>query len=100
VSRGDRVVVCAGEELRRSELCVGGDARRAGRLLLEQVDGLGGELDLSGPGQSVCDARKPNQRPRFGLLIAAGPECGERLVERGFGLARPAGLEGCIRPAD
>ena len=92
--------VCAGEELRRGELRVGGDERRAGRLLLEQVDGLGGERDLSALAQYVRDAGEQDQRPRFGLLLAAGAEGDERLVERGRGLARAAGLEGGVRPAE
>ena len=41
-----------------------------------------------------------DQRPRFGLFLAAGAEEVERLVERGRGLARAAGLEDGVRPAE
>ena len=46
------------------------------------------------------DAGEQDQRPRCGLRLAAGAEDGECLVERGRGLARAAGLEGGVRPAD
>ena len=48
----------------------------------------------------MCDAGEQDQRPCFGLRLAAGAEDGERLLERGCGLARPAGLVGGVRPAD
>src|SRR4051812_33085958 len=39
-----------------------------------------------------------DQRPRFALVLTTGAEEAERLVERGRGLARAAGLERGTRP--
>ena len=46
------------------------------------------------------DAGEQDQRPCFSLVLAAGAEEVERLVERGGRLARAAGLEGGVRPAE
>jgi hypothetical protein len=87
--------------VRHGELRVGGDECGAGRLLLEQRDGVGGERDMAALAKTDGDARQHGQCPRFGLRLAARTKHGERLLEggRGFALIR-AGLGGGFRPAD
>ena len=68
--------------------------------MLEQIDGLGGEREVAAVAQSERDAREQDQRAGGGLPLVAGAEGGERLLERGLGLARLAGLVGRLRPAD
>ena len=58
------------------------------------------ELDMAALAQYVRDLGELDQRPRFGLVLATGAEEVERLVERSRGLARAAGLEGGVRPAE